>query len=175
MLSQQFQQETARRATQSAATQQARAARDAFIVVQWPLLDAAFAALVDSAVGTEAHLSITHTPATDNFTNHTFASLNKTITAVQSTLNGAPETVTFTPALESIDPDQFGVIRITTDGLPYSITTDPGAQVFADMLKRGILMRGKTTSSLVAPDGSNFMTLNAELVEGLLAALFIRD
>jgi hypothetical protein len=175
MLSDQFQQETARRASQSAATQQKRADRDAFIVVQWPLLNTAFAALVDSTVGTEAHLSITHTAATDNFTNHTFVSLNKTITAVQSTLNSAPEKVTFTPFLESIDPDQLGVIRITTDGLPYSITTDPGAQVFADMLKRGILMRGKTTSSLVVPDGSNFLTLSSGLLEGFLTALFIRD
>lgn len=175
MLSDLFQQETARRASQASATQQKRTARDAFIVVQWPLLDTAFAALVDSSVGTEGHLSITHTPATDNFTNHTFASLNKTITTVQSTLNGAAEKITFTPFLESIAPDQFGVIRISTDGLPYSITSDPGEQIFADMLTRGILMRGKTTSSLVAPDGSNFLTLTAGLLEGLLAALFIRD
>ncbi|HEY2389848.1 MAG TPA: hypothetical protein VGK22_01630 [Candidatus Angelobacter sp.] len=175
MLSDLFQLETARRASQTSATQQKHAARDAFIVVQWPLLDTSFAALVDSAVGAEAHLSITHTAATDNFTNHTFASLNKTITTVQSTLNGAPEQVTFTPSLESIDPDQFGVIKVTTDGLPDSIVADPGAQVFADMLQRGILMRGKTTSSLVVPDGSNFMTLSGDLLEGLLAALFIRN
>jgi hypothetical protein len=175
MLSDLFQQETARRASQASATQQKRTARDAFIVAQWPLLDAAFAKLVDSSVGTEAHLSITHTPATDNFSNHTFASLNKTITTVQSTLNGAAEKITFTPFLESIDPDQFGVIRITTDGLPYSITSDPGEQIFADLLARGILMRGKTTSSLVAPDGNNFLTLTGDLLVGLLAALFIRD
>ena len=175
MLSDRFQQETARRASQSAATQQKRADRDAFIVAQWTLLDTALASLVDSTVGAEGHLSITHTPATDTFTNHTFVSLNKTVTTVQSTLNGAPEKLTFTPSLESIDPDQFGVVRITTDGLPYSITADPGAQVFADMLKRGILMRGKTTSSLVVPDGSNFLTLSGDLLEGFLAALFIRD
>ena len=175
MLSDRFQQETARRASQTAATQQARNVRDAFIVAQWPLLDAAFAAMVDAAVGTEAHLLTTHAPATDHFTNHTFLSLNKTITTVQSTLNGAPEKVTFTPSLESKDADQFGVIRIATDGLPYSITSDPGAQVFADMLQRGILMKGKTTSSLVVPDGSNFMALSKELLEGFLAALFIRD
>jgi hypothetical protein len=67
------------------------------------------------------------------------------------------------------------VIRITTDGLPYSITSDPGEQIFADMLTRGILMRGKTTSSLVAPDGNNFLTMTGDLLEGLLAAMFIRD
>lgn len=174
MLSDQFQQETARRALQAAATQKARNDRDAVIVVQWPLLDTAFAAMVDAAVGTEPHLTITHTPAVDNFTNHTFASLNKTITAVKSTLNGAPETVTFTPFLESIATDQFGVIKITTDGLPDSIVADPGAQIYADMMKRGILMKGKTKSSLVVPDGGNFLTLNKDIVEGLLAGLFIR-
>jgi hypothetical protein len=83
--------------------------------------------------------------------------------------------VTFTPFLESIDADQFGVIRITTDGLPDAITADPGEQIFADMLTRGILMRGKTAGSLVVPDGSNFLTLNGDLLVRLLAALFIRD
>lgn len=174
MLSDLFQQETARRAAQAALTQQARNDRDAFIVVQWPLMDTAFSNLVDSTVGTDSHLSVTHTPATDNFTNHTFVSLNKTITAVQSTLNGAPETVTFTPFLQSIATDQFGVIKITTDGLPDAIVADPGAQIFADMLSQGILMRGKTTSSLVAPDGGNFTNLTADLLQGFLAALFIR-
>jgi hypothetical protein len=175
MLSDLFQQETARRASQAADTQAKRAARDAFIVVQWPLLDAAFTSLVSSIVGTEGHLSITTAPATDHFTNHTFASLNKTITTVKSTLNGSAEQVTFTPFLESIDADQFGVIRITTDGLPDAITADPGEQIFADMLTRGILMRGKTAGSLVVPDGSNFLTLNGDLLVRLLAALFIRD
>jgi hypothetical protein len=175
MLSDLFQQETARRASQAADTQAKRAARDTFIAAQWPLLDAAFAALVDSSVGTEGHLSITHLPATDHFTNHSFGSLNKTITTVKATLNASAEHVTFTPFLESIAPDQFGVIRITTDGLPYAITADPGEQIFADMLTRGILMRGKTAGSLVVPDGSNFLTLNGDLLVGLLAALFIRD
>jgi hypothetical protein len=174
MLSQQFQQEAARRALQSAATKKKHDDRDAFIVVQWPLLDTAFAKLVDNAVGAEAHLTITHTPEIDNFTNHAFASLNKTVTAVKSTLNGAPETVTFTPFLEAIDKDQFGVIRITADGLPYGILADPGSRLYADMLKRGILMKGKTASSLVVPDDGNFLTLSADMVEGFLAALFIR-
>ncbi len=175
MLSDLFQQETARRATQAAITQQNRAGRDAFIVAHWPLLDKAFSDLVDATVGSDPHLLVTHTAATDNFTNHTFASLNKTITAVRSTLNGAPETVTFTPFLRSVVPDQFGVISITTDGLPDAIASDPGAQVFADLLKQGILMRGKSAGSLVVLDDGQFENLTADLLQGFLAALFIRD
>jgi hypothetical protein len=174
MLSDQFREEIARRAARKQSTHQQRAQRDAFIQTQWPLMDKAFADLVDATVGTEAHLSMTHTPATDNFTNHSFVTLDKTITAVRSTLNLSPETVTFTPFLETIEPDQFGVIRIQGDGLPYSILADRGAAVFAGMLKRGILMRGKTQSSLVVPDGANFLDLNAELLEGFLSALFLR-
>ena len=73
MLSELFQQELARLASQSAGVQQQRDQRDAFIVVQFPLLDASFAAIVDSTSGLDSHLTVTHTPATDNFTNHTFA------------------------------------------------------------------------------------------------------
>ncbi|HEX2330564.1 MAG TPA: hypothetical protein VHN74_17710 [Candidatus Angelobacter sp.] len=175
MLSDLFQQETARRAAQAAITQQNRADRDAFIVAQWPLLDKAFSDMVDATVGSDPHLTVTHTTATDSFSNHTFASLNKTITAVKSTLNGAPETVTFTPFLRSVAPDQFGVVSITTDGLPNAITSDPGAQLFADLLKEGILMRGKTAGSLVVLDDGQFTNLTAETLQGFLAALFIRD
>lgn len=176
MLSDRFQEELARRTAQAGGMQQMRAHRDAFIATQWPLMDAAFADLVDSTVGVEPHLSVTHTPATDDFTNHTFASLDKTITVVQSTLNDAPEKVTFTPFLESIVPDQFGVIKVTAEGLPpYSASADPVTEVFAGMLQRGILFRGKTTSSLVAPKLGNFVDLTADLLERFLAALFIRD
>jgi len=173
MLSALFQQELTRLAQHAANVQARRAVRDAFIQAQFPLLDTAFATMVDTTVGSEAHLTVTHTPATDTFTNHTFVSLNKTITNVQSILYGTPENVLFTPSLESIDPDEFAVIRITTDGLPKVATENLGP-VFADMLRRGILMRGKTAASLVAPDQGNFIPLNADVLQGFLAALFIR-
>ena len=174
MLSDLFQEEAARRAAQAAVTQQTRNDRDSFIVVQWPLMDKAFSDLVDATVGNDSHLTVTRTAATDNFTNHTFPSLNKTITAVQSTLHGTPEKVIFTPFLQSVAIDQFGVIKIMTEGLPDTIVADPGAQVFAGMVNQGILMRGKTTGSLVVPDGGNFTNLTADLLEAFLAALFIR-
>src|SRR5260370_953162 len=142
MLSALFQEELTRLTQRAANTQARRAARDAFIQAQFPLLDTAFAAMVDTTVGSEAHLTLTHTPATDTFTNHTFVSLNKTITNVKSTLYGTPENVLFTPSLESIDPDEFAVIRVTTDGLS-KVATENLERVFADMLRRGILMRGK--------------------------------
>lgn len=175
MLSDRFQGEMARMANQAAGTQQQRDARDAFIQTQFPFQDTAFANMVDGTIGKDSHLSVTRTQATDHFTNHSFATLNKTITAVQSTLYGMPEIVTFTPALESRDADQFGVIRITADGLPDSIVADPGSLIFAAMMKRGVLMRGKTTASLMVPDGSNFTPLNSGLLENFLVALFIRS
>ncbi len=175
MLSELFQQELARLASQSAGVQQQRNQRDAFIAVQFPLLDASFVAAVDSIVGHDSHLTVTHTPATDHFTNHTFTSLNKTITAVQSTLYSSPETVTFTPALQSLDPAQFGVISITTDGLPDSVVADPGEPIFTALLQQGIWMRGTTVGSLVIPSGANFTAFNSELLQDFLAALFIRS
>jgi hypothetical protein len=173
MLSTLFQQELSRLAQRATNVQAQRAARDAFIQAQFPLLDAAFAAMVDSTVGSEAHLTVTHTPATDTFTNHSFASLNKTITNVQSILYGTQENVIFTPFLESIEPDEFAVIRIATDGLPDAATENLDS-FFGEVLGRGILMRGKTTASLVVPDGGNFSPLTPGLLEGFLAALFIR-
>jgi len=174
MLSVLFQEELARLAAQSAGVQQQRAARDAFIVAQFPLLDASFASTVDSAVGSDSHLAVTHTPATDHFTNHSFASLNKTVTGVQSTLYGAPETVTFTPALQSLDAAQFAVISIATDGVPDSTVSDPGDPAFLAMLQRGIWMRGTTVGALVVPQGSAFTAFNGDMLQGFLAALFIR-
>lgn len=172
MLSSLFQQEETRLALRAASVQAQRAARDAFIVAQFPVLDAAFAGLVDTTVGTDPKLTVTHTPATDTFTNHTFVSLNKTITNVQSTLYGTAENVLFTPSLESLDPDEFAVISITTD-VP-DVATESLEPAFADILRRGFLMRGKTSASLVAPDNGNFVTLTPNLLEGFLAALFIR-
>jgi hypothetical protein len=89
-------------------------------------------------------------------------------------LYGAPEKVTFTPALESRDSSQFGVIAVATDGLPDNTVADPGAPVFAALLQQGIFMRGTTVTSLVVPDGSNFTAFNGGLLEDFLGALFIR-
>jgi hypothetical protein len=175
MLSDLFQQELARLASQSASVQQQRNARDAFIVVQFPLLDASFAGTVDSTIGHDSHLTVTHIPATDHFTNHTFTTLNKTITAVQSTLYGSPETVTFTPALQSLDSAQFGVISVATDALPDSVVADSGEPLFTALLQQGIWMRGSTVGSLVIPYGANFTAFSGELLENFLAALFIRS
>ena len=83
--------------------------------------------------------------------------------------------MTFTPALQSLDSAQFGVIGITTDGLPNSIVTDPGDPIFSALLQQGIWMRGTTTASLVVPNGSNFTAFNGGLLESFLSAMFIRD
>jgi len=82
--------------------------------------------------------------------------------------------VTFTPALQSLDAAQFGVISVTTDGLPNSIVTDPGGPIFSTLLQRGIWMRGTSVGSLVVPNGSTFTAFNGGLLENFLGALFIR-
>jgi hypothetical protein len=170
MLAARFQDAVAKRLTATDRTQQVRADRDAFIQAQFPLLDAAFSTMMDVAVGTDPRLAIVSTPAIETFTNHTFASLAKTVIEVRSTLYGPTESVRFTPALQSIYPDQFAVIRVRTDGVP-DLTANPLVKAIQD---RGILMRGSTSASLVIPIGDNFATLTALLLEDYLATLFIR-
>jgi hypothetical protein len=170
MLAARFQDVVAKRLTATDRTQQARADRDAFIQAQFPLLDAAFSAMVDVAVGTDPRLAIVRTPTTDTFTNHTFASLPKTVIEVRSTLYGPVESVRFTPALQSIYPDQFAVIQVRTDGVP-NLTANPSVR---GIQNRGILMRGSTSASLVISTDHAFTTLTAALLEEYLATLFIR-
>jgi len=153
-----------------------RAARDAFIAAQFPVLDAAFNALVDEATGAHPRLAVVRTPVTDPFTNRGFASLDKTVTDVRSTLYGPLEQVRFTPGLESVDPEQFGIIRVATEGLTPKLGGGGGQGApLRAMLERGIVMRGREApGSLGVALGNEVRPLTAELLESFLAALFIR-
>jgi hypothetical protein len=175
MLGQSFQAELARLQDQAAVNIKARAQRDAFIQAKFPLLDAAFAQMIDAATGNGPALSVVHSPATETVTNHTFTTLAMTVTTIQSTLYGPQETLTFTPALESNDTDQFAIIKIAFDGPGSGTGNVPNAQMYQTIQGRGILMRGSTSAHLVVPvEGKNFTELTASILEKFLAWLFIR-
>ncbi|HYJ78716.1 MAG TPA: hypothetical protein VEW03_03865, partial [Longimicrobiaceae bacterium] len=145
-----------------------------FIPVQFPAMDAAFNGLVDAATGVHPRLSVVRTTLTDTFTNRGFASLNKTVTDVRSTLYGPLEQVRFTPALEAVDAGQFGIIRVETEGLTPRLPAGAGAAAQRAMLERGIVMRGIDAPSLGVPADGEVQPLTAALLEGFLAALLIR-
>jgi hypothetical protein len=175
MLGQSFQTEFARLQDLAAANLKARAQRDDFIQTQFPLLDTAFAQMTDTATGSGPALSVVHTPATETITGHTFTTLTKTVTTIQSKLYGPPETLTFTPALESIDTDQFAIIKIAFDGPISRAGNAPNAQMYQTIQTRGILMRGSTSAHLVVPvDGINFTDLIPSILEKFLTGIFIR-
>jgi len=175
MLGQSFQTEFARLQDQEAVNLKARARRDAFIQAQFPILDAAFAQMVEAVTGSGPALKVVHTPATETITNHTFTTLTKTVTTIQSTLYGPQESLTFTPALESIDTDQFAIIKIAFDGPISSVGNVPNMQMYQTIQSRGILMRGSTSAHLVVPvDGKNFTELTPSILERFLAGIFIR-
>jgi hypothetical protein len=174
MLADQFQEVQQELQDDDAERAAARAARDAFIAAQFPAMNTAFNGLVDEATGVHPRLSVVRTPLTDTYTNRGFASLNKTVTDVRSTLYGPLEQVRFTPALESVDPGQFGVIRVETAGMEPRLPAGPGAAAFRAILQRGIVMRGTDAASLGVPVEGAVQPLTDELLEDFLAALFIR-
>lgn len=172
MLATKFQEALDKLQADATSRQQASTQRDAFIQAQFPVLDAAFSAMVSRVCGTHPRLALVKTVVIDTVTNHTFATLTKTVIEVRSTLYGPLEVVTFTPALEAIAADQFAVIHATTEGL--TATGEGWASSLKSLLERGILMRGKTAASLVLAKGEGFEPLTDALLESFLAALFIR-
>ena len=154
--------------------QQARAARDNVIKVKFPELDSAFSNLVTTVCGSHPKLALIKTTVTDFFTNHSFATLDKTVIEIRSTLYGPLEKAMFTPSLESLDGDQFGIIKAATEGIDVRFGAGDHAARFKPILDRGILMRGRDATQLVILVAGNFEALTAQLLEDFLEALFIR-
>ena len=161
---------------QAQARQTARNARDAFIVANWPVIDAAFAAMIANVTGVHPRLAVVSTLVTDVFTGHAFPTLDKTVTTVVSTLYGSPERVQFTPALESVDTNQFGVIRVDVAGFTPSIGNggSPQGARFRSLLERGVILEGQDHASTSLKIDDHYEPLTAELLEGFLAALLVR-
>src|SRR5262245_34650857 len=97
MLAEGFEEALQRLAEEAEARDQARAARDAFIEAQFPLLDAAFVQMAREATGIHPRLAVVAVPVVETFTGRGFTALSKTVVEVRSTLYGAVESVRFTP------------------------------------------------------------------------------
>ena len=158
----------------AAKDQAARLDRDKVIQSKFPALDAAFSKLVDGATGSHPRLAVVKTPVTDTFTNRGFTTLDKTVIEIRSTLYGPLERVVCTPGLESVDPDQFGVIKVAA----HDVQAKPGGGESAirakSILERGVLMRGTTEAQLCIAIGSNYEPLSSQAIEDFLEGLFIR-
>lgn len=151
-----------------------RAARDQVIAARFPALDAAFVAMVRSVTGIHPRLAVVTTPTADTFTGRGFATLDRTIVEVRSTLYGAVEGVRFTPALEAVAQDQFGVIRVTLDNATAAFPANGQGALLRSVLDRGVLMRGTDSASLVVATATGFEPLTPELLEAFLTGVFVR-
>ncbi|MGH7393924.1 MAG: hypothetical protein ACREM3_31365 [Candidatus Rokuibacteriota bacterium] len=174
MLAERFEETLVRTQNEATERQQARSSRDDFIGVQFPRLDAAFVAMVRDVTGTHPRLAVVTTPVTETFTGRGFATLTRTVIEVRSTLYGAVEGVRFTPGLESIALDQFGVIKVGLDNLTPSFVANGTGPLFRSMVDRGVLMRGATAAGLVVARDTGFEPLTSTLLEAFLTALFVR-
>lgn len=174
MLADTFAEILSSRSTSAAATQQARAARDAFIKPAFEQLATAFADTIDQVTGSHALLTVTRTATSLTVANRSFTSLASIVVEVRSTLYGFEERVRFEPALQFVYPDQFGIINITTNKVPVKLGSDAGSLTLQAMLDQGIVMRGRQSAHLVMARHGGFEPVTAELVEQLLTALFVR-
>jgi len=150
-----------------------RAARDAFILAQFPLLCARFDQLLRTALGIDSRVAITVAPVTHAVVGRSFPTLTVDTWAVRASFNAVPQTVTFVPRLDFREPDQFGLIACTTD-----FATAPGRgrrdRTARQLLEGGIQMRGKTVADLLLTAPGGVRTLGAEDLEDTFTAWWLR-
>lgn len=170
MLAERFQILTEQRLAAAARIAQARAARDAFVAVEFPSLNNALLAMVQAVTGSDPRLAVTTSTAVQAYPGHSFGSLSAIIIEVRSTFYGPVELVRFTPSLESVSKDQFGIVRIETENIPDL----PAATSATAIRNRGVLMIGTSSSALAVPSDGNLAVLTPDLLEQFLATLFIR-
>lgn len=151
-----------------------RAARDQFIAAHFPTLDAAFVGMVRSVTGIHPRLAVVTTPVTDIFTGRGFATLDRTVVEVRSTLYGSVQSARFTPGLEAVAPDQFGAIRVTLADATAAFPANGQGALLRSILDRGVLMRGAEDASLVVATPTGFEPLAPELLEAFLTGVFVR-
>lgn len=156
-----------------AARQVERAARDAFIQAQFPLLNARLLELVASTVGLHSRLAITTLPLIETVTGRSFATLNKTAVTVTAQVGLAPASVSFTPRLDFRLPGQFGAIDCSIDFV-FRPRQSRAEQRAARLLANGVQMQGKTAAFLMVDEPGGRVELSAAFVESTLAALLLR-
>jgi hypothetical protein len=161
------------RAARDAARQTARLDRDDFIRAQFPLLDARLIALVGDAVGLHSRLAIIATPMVETVVGRSFPSLSKTAVRVTASLDGAVQTVSFTPRLDFTEPDQFGAVECALD-FSYRPRRSRRDAVAARLLAYGVQMKGTTSAHLMFPAADGPAELTPGLIESALVALLLR-
>lgn len=164
----------AARQARAAALAAERAARDAFIQAQFPLLDDQFESMLRAGLGLDARIVIQVNPVTYTVQGRSFASLTVNTWTAAFTLDGTTRSVTFTPALDFHERDQFGLIACTLD-FPYTpgrSRTDKLARVF---LERGIQMRGTSIGNLLLPLDSGVRPLGVSDIEDIFSLWWLRS
>ena len=163
---------SAARTARSAARDAARLARDAFIQPGFALLAARFEQLLADALGVHSQIAVSVTPVAEAVQGRTFATLNKRVVSVRSTIGPVPQTVTFTPGLDFHEQDQYGLIACTLD-FAYSPRASRIDSVARALLARGIQMRGSTVSSLMLPLDTALVELRARDLEDAFTAWWL--
>lgn len=160
-------------AARAAARQAQRLSRDAFILAQFPVLNARLLELVTDAVGQHSQLSLATTPLVENVTGRSFATLNKTAIRVTAALGGAPQTVAFMPRLEFRAVDQFGAVDCTID-FAYAPRRSRRDAIAASLLAHGAQMSGATSAHLMLTSAGGPIEADVSTLESALAALLLR-
>jgi hypothetical protein len=161
------------RAALEAARQAARAERDAFILVQFPLLNARLLELVAEAVGLHSRIAIGAVPTVEPVVGRSFTTLARTAVHVAATLDGVVRTVSLTPRLDFTEPDQFGAVDCSLD-FTYRARRSRGDALAASLLAHGVQMKGSASAHLVLQAAAGPVELGAGLLESALAALLLR-
>jgi hypothetical protein len=138
----------AARTVRESARAAARQARDAFIEPAFAAMTARFETLLAEALGLTSQITVSVVQTVVPVVGRTFATLPIRTTTVVSTLQGAPQTVTFTPQLDFREPEQFGLIACAID-FPFSPRHARGDAIAQALTARGIQMRGKATGTLL--------------------------
>jgi hypothetical protein len=160
-------------AARATARQADRLSRDAFIQAQFPVLNARLLELLTDAVGQHSRLAIATTPVVENVIGRSFTTLNETAVRVTATLEGAAQTVAFTPRLEFRGSDQFGAVDCTVD-FAFAPRRSRRDAIAASLLAYGVQMIGTTSAHLMLTTAQGPVEAGVSAFESALVALLLR-
>jgi len=161
------------RQQRDAARTAARAARDAFVQAQFPLLNARLEDLLRSAAGTHSRLSVDTTAQVLAVAGRTFNTLPQTIVTVAATLDTQTLGMRFEPVLDARTVDQFGRVQCTID-FERTLRRSRAGAIARALLTDGIQMRGSTSSHLLIAPAGAWVELTASDLEVALAELMLQ-
>ena len=142
----------AARAAREAERTAARAARDAFIQAQFPLMAARFEALLSEALGMHSRINTVVTTVVLPVQGRSFATLPTRVVQVRSTLTSVTQTVTFTPRLDFREADQFGLIECSID-FDFAPRPTRNDVLATTLTTHGIALTGASVAQLRRHDG----------------------